>query len=96
MKGASRHFFDLSRRIADDFPSSQRLRIHVDCNSRESILVYPYFRYTLLALIEGDSDFPPDERLKIMRSVGEATQELHAKDWVHTGLSCAPIIGLPS
>ena len=70
--------------------------MHVDCNSKESILVYPFFRDTLLALIEGDPAFPPAERLKIKRGVGEAIQELHAKDWVHTGLSCALIIGLPS
>lgn len=70
--------------------------MHVDCNSKESILVYPYFRDTMLALIEGDPAFPPDERLKIMRGIGEAIQELHAKDWVHTGLSCALINGLPS
>ncbi|KAF1349033.1 kinase-like domain-containing protein [Delphinella strobiligena] len=85
-KRVSKHFFDLSRRIANDFPSSQRLRMHVDCNSKESVLVYPYFRDTLLALIEGDPAFPPAERLKIMRGVGEAIQELHAKDWVHTDI----------
>ncbi|CAK3772217.1 Serine threonine- kinase ppk4 [Lecanosticta acicola] len=82
-KRVPKPFFDLSQRIANDFSSSRRLRMHVDCNSEDSILVYPYFRDTLLALLKDDPAFPPDERLKIMRGVGEAIQELHAKDWVH-------------
>ncbi|KAF2724743.1 kinase-like protein [Polychaeton citri CBS 116435] len=83
-KRVPKPFFDLSQRIANDFPSSRRLRMHVDCNSKESILVYTYFRDTLFALFKEDPAFPPDERLKIMRGVGEAIQELHAKDWIHT------------
>jgi tRNA A-37 threonylcarbamoyl transferase component Bud32 len=70
--------------------------MHVDCNSKESILIYPYFRDTLLALLEGDPAFPPEGRLKIMRDIGEAIRELHAKDWVHTGLFCALLNVLPS
>ncbi|WPG97887.1 Hypothetical protein R9X50_00066900 [Acrodontium crateriforme] len=75
--------FDLSQQISEDIPSSRRLRMHVDCNSKELILVYPYFRDTLLALLTNDPAFPPDERLKIMRGVGKAIRELHEKDWVH-------------
>ncbi|CZS96161.1 uncharacterized protein RAG0_05596 [Rhynchosporium agropyri] len=82
-KRVPKAFFDLSRRLANDFPSSRSLRTHVDCNSEESILIYTYFRDTLLAVLEDDPAFPPDERLKIMQGVGEAIQELHAKDWVH-------------
>lgn len=58
--------------------------MHVDCNPEEGILVYPYFRGTLLALIQEDPDFPPAERKKILRRVAEAIQELHAKGWMHT------------
>lgn len=90
-KRVPKPFFNLSQRMADDFSSSRRLRMHVDCSSKESILVYAYFRDTLLALLRDDPAFPPNERLKIMRGVGEAIQELHRKGWIHTGLSCAPI-----
>ncbi|KJX93784.1 calcium/calmodulin dependent protein kinase [Zymoseptoria brevis] len=79
-------FFDLSQRMAHDLPASPSLRMHVDSNSKECILVYPYFRDTLLALLQNDPAFPPDERGKIMRRVGEAVQELHAKDWVHADI----------
>lgn len=81
-----KRFFDLTQRIAGDLPSSQRLRLHVDCNSDESILIYTHYRDTLLGLLKDDPLFPPDERAKIMRSVGEAVQELHAEDWVHAGI----------
>jgi hypothetical protein len=83
-------------RIAKDLSPSQRLRMHIDCIAKDSILVYPYFQDTLLALMEGDQNFPPEGRLEILRSIWEAIQELHAKDWVHTGSSCALIDGLPS
>jgi serine/threonine protein kinase len=70
--------------------------MHVDCISKESILIYTYFRDTLLALLKDDPAFPPDERLKIIRGVGEAIQELHSKDWIHTGLFCELINSLQS
>lgn len=59
--------------------------MHTDCNAEEGVLVYPYFRDTLLALIQDDADFPAVERKKILRRVGEAMQELHDKDWIHSG-----------
>ncbi|KAK3364123.1 kinase-like domain-containing protein [Lasiosphaeria hispida] len=82
-KRVSRPFYDLSRRLAAEFAGSRRLRMHIDCNQEEGILFYPYFRDTLLALIQGDPDFPLVERKKILRRVGEAIQELHGKDWIH-------------
>ncbi|RMY72759.1 hypothetical protein D0864_10357 [Hortaea werneckii] len=83
-KRVPRPFFNLSQRMAGDFSLPRRLRMHVDCSSKESILVYAYFQDTLLALLRDDPAFPPNERLKMMRGVGEAIQELHGKDWVHT------------
>lgn len=63
--------------------------MHVDRNQEESFLVDPYFRTTLLELIKDYPDLDPNEREKILRGVGEAIQELHAKDWVHRGISFA-------
>lgn len=65
-------FFKLSQRIANDFPMSSRLRMHVDSNTQESTLVYPYFRDTLLALLEDDADFPPTRG---SRSCGELERQ---------------------
>ncbi|KAF9731772.1 hypothetical protein PMIN06_011227 [Paraphaeosphaeria minitans] len=76
-------FYDLSLRLAAEFAGSRRLRMHIDCNQEEGILVYPYFNDTLLALIQEDRDFPLAERKKILRRAGEAIQELHGKDWIH-------------
>lgn len=59
--------------------------MHIDCDQEDSILVYPYFRSTLLALIQEDPDFPLAERKKILRRIGEAIQELHGKNWIHIG-----------
>lgn len=81
----SERFFRISQQIAEDFSSTERLRVHTDANKKNSILVYPYFRDTILALIKDDPGFPPPERLKIMRAVAEAVAELHGKGWIHAG-----------
>ncbi|KAF1840645.1 kinase-like protein [Cucurbitaria berberidis CBS 394.84] len=83
LKRVSKPFYDQSLRLAAEFAGSRRLRMHVDCNQEECILVYPYFRSTLLALIKEDPDFPLAGQKTILRHVGEAIQELHAKDWIH-------------
>ncbi|KAK3943485.1 kinase-like protein [Diplogelasinospora grovesii] len=82
-KRVPRPFYDLALRLAAEFTGSRRLRMHIDCNPEEDLLVYPYFRGTLLGLIQEDPDFPPAERQRILRRVAEAIQELHSKDWIH-------------
>lgn len=84
-KRVSQPFYDLSQHLALQFAGSGRLRVHMDANQDERILVYPYFKNTLLALITEDPDFPPAERVKVLRVVAEAIQELHSKDWIHNG-----------
>jgi hypothetical protein len=39
--------------------------------------MYPFYRTTLLALVQEDPDFPVQELQKILRCVGE--------DWMHAG-----------
>ncbi|KAE9971491.1 hypothetical protein BLS_003901 [Venturia inaequalis] len=85
LKSVTRPFYDLSLRLAGEFAGSRRLRMPVDCNQEHGILIYPYFKSTLLALILEDPDFPMSERKKILRFAGEAIQELHSKDWIHIG-----------
>ncbi|KAI1263207.1 kinase-like domain-containing protein [Xylariaceae sp. FL1019] len=82
-KRVSESIFDLSLRLAAEFAGSRRLRMHIDCNQEQGILVYPFFRTTLLALLQDYPDFPPQERRKILRRVGEGIQELHSKNWIH-------------
>ena len=84
-KQESKPIFDLSRRLADEFAGSRRLRMPIDFSPEDRIVVYSYFTGTLLDLIRADPDFPPDELKKILRHVGEAIQEFHAKGWLHLG-----------
>ncbi|OAA68354.1 Protein kinase-like domain protein [Niveomyces insectorum RCEF 264] len=83
LKRVTKPFYEFSMRFANEFAGSHRLRLHTDCNEEEGILVYPYFRDTLLGLMQADPDFPPVERKKILQCVGEAIQELHHEDWIH-------------
>ncbi|KAI1152282.1 kinase-like protein [Nemania diffusa] len=82
-KQESKSIFDLSKRLADEFAGSRRLRMPVDFNLEDRIVVYPYFTDTLLNLMRADPDFPPVELKKALRYVGEAIQEFHAKGWLH-------------
>ncbi len=79
-KRVSKPFYELSQRLAAEFAGTRRLRMHTDCNQEQGILVYPYFRGTLLRLIQKDPELPFPERKKILRHVGEAIHELHSKD----------------
>ena len=57
----------------------------IDFATEDCVVVYPYFTDTLLDLIRADPDFPPAERKKVLRYIGEAIRELHAKGWLHLG-----------
>ncbi|KAG7104713.1 Serine/threonine-protein kinase ppk4 like [Verticillium longisporum] len=78
-----RPFYDKFLRLSADLPPSKRLRLHIDCNPEENALIYPYFNGTLLDLIRDDPGLRSTPRVKILRHVAEAIQELHAKDWIH-------------
>ena len=89
-KRVSKPFYELSQRLAAEFAGTRRLRMHTDCNQEQRILVYPYFRDTLLGLIKDDSELLFPERKKILHRVGEAIQELHRKEWIHIGTIPVP------
>jgi len=75
----------MSQNLKREFAGTSRLRMHVDYNQEERILVYKYFRHTLLALITEHPDFPVAEIKKILRYTGEAIKEFHGKGWIHIG-----------
>ncbi|KAK1569807.1 kinase-like domain-containing protein [Colletotrichum navitas] len=84
VKQVPRTFYNLSLRLVAEFAGSRRLRMHTDCNQKEGVLVYPYYRSTLLSLIQDSPDFPTLERKKILQGTGEAIRELHSKGWIHS------------
>jgi hypothetical protein len=84
-KQESKSIFDISRRLAAKFAGSCRLRMPVDFNPEDRIVVYPYFTDTLLNLMRADPHFPPSELQKVLRYVGEAIQEFHATGWLQLG-----------
>lgn len=59
--------------------------MHIDCNHEEGILIYPFFRGTLLGFIQDNLQLPLTQRKLILRRTAEAIQELHSKDWIHIG-----------
>ncbi|PVH92885.1 kinase-like protein [Periconia macrospinosa] len=78
--------------IAADVGESRFLRMPVDVNEQEAILVYPYFKDTLLEFVKTQPDLPADASKKILRCVAEAIQELHSKGWIHLDIKPDNII----
>lgn len=66
-KRVSKPFFDLSLRLAAEFPRSRRLRMHVDFNKDENVFSYPYYRNTLLGLVQEESKISDAARKVILR-----------------------------
>ncbi|KAF7671333.1 hypothetical protein GT037_010658, partial [Alternaria burnsii] len=81
----SKTFYDDSLRLAAGFSESRRLRMHVDSNDEENLLIYPYYQNTLLKLLQEDPEVSDAARKKILRQTAEAIQELYSKDWIHMG-----------
>ncbi|XMA19889.1 hypothetical protein WAI453_012680 [Rhynchosporium graminicola] len=85
-KRVSESFFTLSQTLKSEFAGTSRLRMHIDHNQEEHILVYKYFRHTLLALITEYPDFPAAGINKILRDIAEAIKEFHDKGWIYIDL----------
>ncbi|KAI0198201.1 kinase-like protein [Astrocystis sublimbata] len=83
LKHEGKYIYKLSRGFADEFAGSRRLRIATDFAPEDHIVVYPYFKCTLLDLMRTDSEISTEEKKKVLRYVGEAIQEFHANGWLH-------------
>jgi serine/threonine protein kinase len=86
LKCLSPSLFELSQEHKQDFPGPQRIRLDIDYNEKERIVVYEYMKEDLLALIHKNRDFPLTARKQILLEVAKAIQELHTKNWTHLGM----------
>ncbi|KAI0189918.1 protein kinase [Xylaria flabelliformis] len=83
IKRVLRPFYNRSFRLAAEFTGCRWLRMHIDRNQEEVILIYPYYKSTLLSLIRNNSDFHLLQRYKVLQYVVEAIEELHNKSWIY-------------
>jgi len=51
----------------EEFSNNPRLRIHIDDNKNENILVYEYFKSDLLSLVENYPALPIEARKTILK-----------------------------
>lgn len=86
IKPVSPSIFDLFRDFKDDFGNNPRLRIHVDENKKENVLVYEYFKSDLLSLVENYPELPIEARKTILKEVGLGLNDIHTKHWIHLGI----------
>lgn len=86
LKPVSRSIFDLLQEFKDEFGNNPRLRIHVDDNKTENVLVYEYFKSDLLSLVGNYPALPIRARKTILKEVGLGLNDIHTKDWIHLGI----------
>lgn len=79
MKPVSPSIFDLLQEFKDDFKNNPHLRIHVDENKKENVLVYEYFKSDLLSLVENYPALPTEARKTILKEVGLGLNDIHTK-----------------
>jgi serine/threonine protein kinase len=86
LKPVSESIFELLQEFKDDFGNNPRLRIHVDDNKKENVLVYEYFKSDLFSLVENYTVLPIAARKTILREVGLGLNDIHVKHWIHLGI----------
>ena len=86
VKPVSRSIFELLQELRNEFETHSHLRIQVDEVEKENIVIYEYFKTDLLSLVENYPALPLIARKVILKKVGLALAEMHAKDWIHLGM----------
>ncbi|KAF2820364.1 kinase-like protein [Ophiobolus disseminans] len=80
--GRSGHEYVYIKELKDEF-NNLRFRHHVDTNLEEDTLVYDFFKTDLFQLVEGYLPIPVEARKAILKEVGLALNDMHAKNWIH-------------
>ncbi|OAL56696.1 kinase-like protein [Pyrenochaeta sp. DS3sAY3a] len=90
LKRVPRNHYDRAVALAKDLEGSKWLRLHVDFEKTCCVLIYPFYRDTFHDIMRAQEYQKPlfhlVERKKVMWAVGQAIQELHAKDWLHNDI----------
>jgi serine/threonine protein kinase len=86
LKPVSQSIFDLLQEFKDEFGRNPRLRIHIDANEKENVLVYEYFKSDLLSLVENYPALPIKARKSILKEVGLGLKDIHERHWIHLGI----------
>ncbi len=84
----SRSIFELSQELKHEFGNSSYLRLHLDDNEEECVLVYDYYQDNLLSLVRNNPDLPIKARKFILRELGLGLRDLHSTQWIHLGAIC--------
>lgn len=85
LKRVSDSMFEQSLELKREFLGNRHLRMHIDENEAERVLVYEYFDDNLLSLVKNNPNMSLEARQWISRELGYSLKEFHAKNWIHIG-----------
>ena len=91
LKPVSQSIFDLLQEFKNEFGNNPHLRIHVDVNKKENVLVYEFFKSDLLSLVENYPALPIEARKTILKEVALGLNDIHARHWIHLGINTIEI-----
>ncbi|PGH28896.1 serine/threonine protein kinase [[Emmonsia] crescens] len=83
LKRVSDSIFEQSVELRLEFPQTRHLRLHIDDNEAERVLIYEYFSDNLLCLVKNNPSLSISARKWILRELGHSLKEFHAKNWIH-------------
>ena len=85
LKPISQSIFDHLQEFKEEFGDNPRLRIHVDHNKENKIVVYEYFKTDLLSLVSNYPLLSVEARKSILKELGLGLKDMHSRNWIHLG-----------
>ncbi|KAJ8064056.1 hypothetical protein OCU04_007895 [Sclerotinia nivalis] len=83
LKPVPRSIFEHSQELKQEFGNVRQIRHHVDEDERKHILVYDYATSNVLEMINDCLPLPLQTRKTILKEVGLALKDMHARNWIH-------------
>ena len=87
LKPASSSIFNHLLEFDKEFGGNPRIRLHIDYNDKENVIIYEGFTTDVLSLVKNYPPLPLEVRKTILREVGLGLKEMHASNWVHLGMA---------
>ncbi|ESZ95675.1 putative serine/threonine protein kinase [Sclerotinia borealis F-4128] len=83
LKPVSRSIFEQSQELKQKFGNVRQIRHHVDEDEGNHVLIYDYAISNVLEMIHDCPPLPLQARKTILKEVGLALKEMHARNWIH-------------
>jgi hypothetical protein len=85
LKPVHSSIFEQSQELKQEFGNVPQIRHHIDDDEGQNILVYKFAISNVLETIYDCPPLPLQARKTILKEVGLALKNMHARNWIHLG-----------